>query len=211
MSRSMTTVLVLGAACFIAAAPAYAQRWGRGPTPRSGVCFYQDINYGGQYFCSAAGTSAPSVSSGNNDEISSIRLFGDAVTTVYRDPNFRGQSRVIDSSVSDLRGVGFNDRISSYQVDAYRGNSRNSDRAVPRRSNGTFGSTVQRNDSRSYRDAEQIVRRSYQSVLGRDPDESGLRNWTQQVIDNNWNQQDLERALRQSDEYRDQRRTIRRR
>jgi hypothetical protein len=209
MSRSMTTVLVLGTACFITVAPAYAQRWGRGPTPRSGVCFYEDINYGGRYFCSAAGTTAPDVSSGNNDEISSIRLFGDAVATVYRDSNFRGQSRVIDSSVNDLRAVGFNDRISSYQVDAYRGNSA---RAVPRRSTGTFGSTVQRNESRwTYRDAEQVVQRSYRSVLGRDPDPSGLRNWTQQVIDNNWNQQDLERALRQSDEYRDQRRAVRRR
>jgi hypothetical protein len=82
---------------------------------------------------------------------------------------------------------------------------------VRRPSNGPFGSTAQRNESRwSYRDAEQIVRRSYRSVLGRDPDPSGLRNWTEQVVDNNWNQQDLERALRQSDEYRDLRRARRR-
>ena len=208
MSRSMTTAFMLGAACLITVAPAYAQRWGRGPTPRAGVCFYEDINYGGRYFCSTAGTSASDVSSRDNDEISSIRLFGDAVTTVYRDANFRGQSRVIDTSVSDLRRLGFNDRISSYQVDAYRGNSA---RAVRRPSNGPFGSTAQRNESRwSYRDAEQIVRRSYRSVLGRDPDPSGLRNWTEQVVDNNWNQQDLERALRQSDEYRDLRRARRR-
>ena len=203
----MTTALVLGAACLINVAPAYAQRWGRGATPRSGVCFYEDINYGGRYFCSAAGESTSRVSSGNNDEISSIRIFGDAVATVYRDPNFRGQSRVFDSSVSDLRSFGFNDRISSYQVDQGRGNWSRDTRRYPNEPSGR----VQPNDSRwSYRDAEQIVRRSYRSVLGRDPDPAGLRNWTQQVVNNNWTQRDLENALRQSDEYRDLRATRRR-
>jgi Peptidase inhibitor family I36/Domain of unknown function (DUF4214) len=211
----MTTALVLGAACLINIAPAYAQRWGRGATPRSGVCFYEDINYGGRYFCSSAGASESRVSSGNNDEISSIRIFGDAVATVYRDPNFRGQSRVIDSNVSDLRSFGFNDRISSYQVDTGRGNWSRDARQYPDARgypNVPNGRTVQPNASRwSYRDAEQVVRRSYRSVLGRDPDPSGLRSWTEQVVNNNWTQRDLENALRQSDEYRDLRSSARRR
>src|SRR5215510_15824735 len=208
----MTTALVLGAACLINVAPAYAQRWGREATPRSGVCFYEDINYGGRYFCSSAGASESRVSSGNNDEISSIRIFGDAVATVYRDPNFRGQSRVVNSSVSDLRSFGFNDRISSFQVDSGRGNWSRDTRQYPNGQygrdtrqypNGQYGRTVQPNASRwSYRDAEQVVQRSYRSVLGRDPDPSGLRSWTEQVINNNWTQRDLENALRQSDEYR---------
>jgi len=198
----MTTALVLGAACLINVAPAYAQRWGRGATPRSGVCFYEDINFGGRYFCSAVGDSTSRVSSGNNDEISSIRIFGDAVATVFRDPNFRGASRVFDSSVSDLRSFGFNDRISSYQVEQGRGNWSRETRRYP---NAPYG-RVQPNESRwSYRDAEQVVRRSYRSVLGREPDPSGLRNWTEQVMNNNWTQRDLENALRQSDEYRDTR------
>jgi hypothetical protein len=200
MSRSMTVACVLAAAFLLNAVPAHAQRWGRGATPRSGVCFYEDINYGGRYFCADAGASTPQVSAGDNDEISSIRLFGNAVTTVFRDPNFRGQSRTIDSSVSDLRGMGFNDRISSYEV----GSSRfNESRATPRSSNAPYGPTVQSRESRwNYRDAERTVRQSYRSVLGRDPDPSGLRSWTQQVVDNNWTQRDLEYALRQSDEYR---------
>jgi hypothetical protein len=200
---------VLGAACLINVAPAYAQRWGRGATPRSGVCFYEDINYGGRYFCSSVGETTSRVSSGNNDEISSIRIFGDAVATVYRDPDFRGQTRVFNSSVSDLRSFGFNDRISSYQVDSGRGNWSRDTRQYP---NGQYGRNAQPNASRwSYRDAEQIVRRSYRSVLGRDPDPSGLRSWTEQVINNNWTQRDLESALRQSDEYRDLRSSARRR
>lgn len=212
MWRSVTVASVLAAAFLLNAVPAHAQRWGRGATPRSGVCFYEDINYGGRYFCADAGTSTPQVSSGDNDEISSVRVFGNAVTTVYRDPNFRGQSRVIDSSVSDLRAMGFNDRISSYEVGQYRfSDPRVSDsRAVPR-SSTVRGPTVQSRESRmNYRDAERIVRQSYRSVLGRDPDPSGLRSWTQQVVDNNWTQRDLEYALRQSDEYR-QSRSARRR
>ena len=212
--RRMTTALVLGAACLIYVAPAYAQRWGRGAMPRSGVCFYEDINFGGRYFCSAVGESESRVSSGNNDEISSIRVFGDAVATVFRDPNFRGQSRVFNSSVSDLRSFGFNDRISSYEVDSDRGNWSRDTRQYPNARqypNFPNGRTVQPNASRwSYRDAEQMVWRSYQSVLGRNPDPSGLRNWTEQVVNNNWTQRDLENALRQSDEYRQLRSTRRR-
>jgi hypothetical protein len=204
--RRMTTAVVVSAAVLIGVAPAYAQRWGRGATPRSGVCFYEDINFGGRYFCSAAGESTSRVSSGNNDEISSIRIFGDAVATVFRDPNFRGQSRVFNSSVSDLRSFGFNDRISSYEVASGRGNWSRDTRQYPNaRQYPNFPNerTVQPNVSRwSYRDAEQMVRRSYHSVLGRDPDPSGLRNWTEQVMNNNWTQRDLENALRQSDEYR---------
>jgi hypothetical protein len=196
----MTTALVLGASSLLVTAPAYAQRWGREATPRSGVCFYENINFGGRYFCSAAGTSTSQLSSVNNDEISSIRIFGDAAVTVYRDPNFRGQSRVIDSNLNDLRSLGFNDRISSYQVDFGRGYSSRDARRYP---NEPYGRNVQPNASRwNYRDAEQMVRRSYRAVLERDADPSGLRSWTEQVINNNWTQRDLENALRQSDEYR---------
>jgi hypothetical protein len=196
----MTTALVLGASSLMVAAPAHAQRWGREATPRAGVCFYENINFGGRYFCSPAGTSTSQLSSVNNDEISSVRIFGDAAVTVYRDPNFRGQSRVIDANLNDLRSLGFNDRISSYQVDFGRGYSSRDARRYP---NGQYGRNVQPNTSRwSYRDAEQMVRRSYRSVLEREADPAGLRSWTEQVIDNNWTQRDLENALRQSDEYR---------
>ena len=222
MWRSMTTTFVLGAAFLIGAAPAYAQRWGREATPRSGVCFYEDINFGGRYFCSSIGESLSQVSSGNNDEVSSMRVFGDAVVTVYNDRNFRGQSRMIDTNVRDLRSLSFNDRISSYQVDATRGNWSRGANPYPgdrypgeRYPNGSNDPRVRPNAGPNasrwtYRDAEQIVRRSYRSVLGRDPDASGLRSWTEQVINNNWTQQDLEYALRQSDEYRQTNRARRR-
>jgi hypothetical protein len=133
-----------------------------------------------------------------NDRISSARVFGNAVVTVYRDPNLRGQAKVIDRNVADLRGMGFNDRVSSYVVDA------GLDRARNRNGNGNvYGDPRQSNASRwSDREAEAMVRRGYQSVLGRNPDPEGLRSWTRQVMNRNWNQRDLEFALRQSDEYR---------
>jgi len=207
MTRSMTLGLALGAAFLSNIAPAYAQRWGREATPRAGVCFYEDINYGGRYFCSPIGETSANVPANINDRISSIRLFGDAAVTVYRDPNLRGQSRVVSSNLNDLRSLGFNDRISSYEVDSYRGSS---SRAVPRYGNnvpygqnGPYGTVQQPNNRWTYRSAESMVRRSYRDVLGREPDPAGLQSWTQTVINNNWTQQDLEYALRQSQEYRD--------
>jgi hypothetical protein len=199
MKRYTTIGILVGAALLAHASTAAAQRWGREAAPRSGICFYEDINFNGRYFCSPVGAVTEGVPSGMNDRISSARVFGNAVATVYRDPNLRGQAKVIDYDIADMRRMGFNDRVSSYVVDA------GFDRARNRNGNG-----YQANASRwSYRDAETMVRRSYQSVLGRNPDPDGLRNWTQEVMRRNWSQRDLDVALRQSDEYRASRNTNR--
>ena len=205
MKRLLTIGILVGAASLVQVSTASAQRWGRGATPRTGVCFYEDINFGGRYFCSAAGESTSAVPSGMNDRISSVRVFGNSTVTLYRDPNFRGQSKTVSGEVADLRSLGFNDRLSSYQVDTAQGYYRDRDRD----SYGGYGVGRDRGQVTgtagarwSYRQAESIVRRSYRSVLQREPDESGLRSWTQQVMNNNWTERDLEQALRQSDEYR---------
>jgi hypothetical protein len=49
--------------------------------------------------------------------------------------------------------------------------------------------------------AEEIVRRAYLSVLGREPD-AGSRGYVDRVLRDNWTQQDVERELRNSPEYR---------
>jgi len=90
--------------------------WGRPPAPSSGVCFYQDIHFGGEYFCARVGAATANVPRGTNDRISSVRVFGNASVTVFRDSDFDGQSRRFDSDMSDLRGAGWNDRISSFRV-----------------------------------------------------------------------------------------------
>jgi hypothetical protein len=192
--KGYTTIGIMVGAALLAHAPtASAQRWGREATPRSGVCFYEDINFNGRYFCSPVGAVTEGVPSGMNDRISSIRVFGNAVATLYRDPNLRGQAKVVEYDIPDMRRMGFNDRVSSYVIDG--GFNRGRNRGP--------GYGYQGNESRwSYRDAEMMVRRSYQSVLGRNPDPAGLRDWTQEVMRRNWSQRELESALRQSDEYR---------
>jgi hypothetical protein len=49
--------------------------------------------------------------------------------------------------------------------------------------------------------AEEIVRRAYLEVLGREPD-SGSRGYVDKVLRDHWTQQDVERELRRSPEYR---------
>ena len=211
MNRYKTVGILMGAAILANVSIASAQRWGREATPQSGVCFYENINFGGRYFCSPVGSTTSAVPSGMNDRISSVRLLGNAAVTLFRDPNFRGDSRVITSDIADLRGMGFNDRLSSYQVDAGRafvrggngGNGIARGRAYPNGNVYPNGNGVYSNGSLwTYGSAEAAVRQSYRAVLGRNPDPSGLRSWTQQVMNNNWTQRDLENALRQSDEYR---------
>ena len=210
MKRYITIGFLVGAAILAQVSTASAQRWGRDAMPRSGACFYEHINFGGRYFCSPAGATMPEVPSGMNDKISSVRVFGDAAVTLYRDPDFRGQYKVATSDVADLRGLGFNDRLSSYEVTSVRGFDRGGYSNGNRNGNGNgygYGnarSGVQPygNSRWSYSQAESVVRRSYQRVLGRDADPEGLRSWTAQVMNANWTERDLENALRQSDEYR---------
>jgi len=49
--------------------------------------------------------------------------------------------------------------------------------------------------------AEEVVRRAYQSVLGRDPDPSS-RGYVDHVLKDHWMERDVARELRNSDEYR---------
>jgi hypothetical protein len=53
--------------------------------------------------------------------------------------------------------------------------------------------------------AQDIVRRAYQEVLGRDPD-AGSRGYIQKVLRDHWSEQDVARELRNSDEYRNKHR-----
>jgi TorA maturation chaperone TorD len=51
-------------------------------------------------------------------------------------------------------------------------------------------------------EAEAMVRRAYQSVLNREPDAGGLRDYKAKVMNDHWTEQQLVNALRNSDEYR---------
>jgi hypothetical protein len=49
--------------------------------------------------------------------------------------------------------------------------------------------------------ADRIIRRAYLDLLGRDPDENGLRNYHKMLIDHAWSETDLRDNIRHSQEY----------
>jgi hypothetical protein len=63
-----------------------------------------------------------------------------------------------------------------------------------------------RSDSRRGRSgrewrAEEIVRQAYRDILRREPDRSGLRQYTNAMLRDGWSQADVRRSLQRSDEY----------
>jgi len=146
-----------------------------------------------------------------NNEITSIRTFGNVQVTIYRDGRFKGRSVQLRG---DVRNVGddWNDKISSVRVTrAFFGAD---DR-------GRYGDHGGYNDRGGYddrgryedrgryddrgsrwtdRQAEAMVARAYRSLLGRDPDPAS-RNWVDLVKRNNWTEQQLADEIMKSDEY----------
>jgi hypothetical protein len=94
---------------------------------------------------------------------------------------------LVDSNTRDLKREDFDDVISSIQV---RGRSARSSR----RSDRDFG-------PRQNPDA--IVRRAYQDILERDPDQAGLRLYRSRIIDDGWTEQQVREALRDSPEFKE--------
>lgn len=190
MVRRAITAGFASGAILASASPALAQGWTGGPMPRQGACFYQDINFRGQYFCVEAGENLDAMPSGSNDRVSSIRVLGRAEVTVYADPRFRGASLRLEANTGDLQTESFNDLISSVQIrsTAFDGGLRGRAGQPP------FG---------SQQNPDVIVRRAYQDVLERDPEAAGLRLYRSRIIDDGWTEQQVREALRNSPEYRE--------
>ena len=53
-------------------------------------------------------------------------------------------------------------------------------------------------------DVDRIVRRAYQDILNREPDQSGWRLYRSRIIDDGWSEAQVREALRTSPEYRTQ-------
>ena len=185
MSRWITAAMVVGL-CGVAADVAEAQRFGRGQTPAAGACFYEDIDFQGDYFCVRAGDVVESLPRDMNDRISSIRTFGRVEVGVFQDNQFSGRGARFED-VNDLRRQGWNDRISSIRVDSLGGYGRRDDQ-------GGFGARGNQ--------ADRIVRRAYQDILNREPDDQGLRVYRSRIIDEGWTEQQVREALRNSPEFR---------
>lgn len=90
---------------------------------RAGACFFLDGDFKGQSFCLRPGEQATTMPAGFDNQITAMRVFGDAVVTVYRDRNLRGDHQTYTSTVRDFRfidGGRWNDRIRSIRVDDRR-------------------------------------------------------------------------------------------
>jgi hypothetical protein len=55
--------------------------------------------------------------------------------------------------------------------------------------------------TRSWSEARQVVRQAYIDVLRREPDASGLRQYTNAMLREGWSAADVRRSLLRSDEY----------
>jgi hypothetical protein len=114
-------ISAIGIVCLFVSHSASAQpRWGRERVPNQGACFYEDVNFRGDYFCVRQGDRLPSLPSGMGDKISSVRVFGFSEVTVFRDSNLRGRSARFIDDVRNLKGEGWNDQISSVEVTSGR-------------------------------------------------------------------------------------------
>jgi hypothetical protein len=176
------TILLACVAVLIASSSAFAQRWGRGSVPREGACFYNDVNFRGEFFCLRPGDDFASIPDGMNDRISSLRLFGRTEVMVFKDSRFSGRSAKFNGDVRNMRQEGWNDLVSSIRVGEVRGR-------------GPGG--------RSDENPDRIVRRAYQDILAREPDPAGMRLYRSRIIDDDWTEADVREALRKSPEYRD--------
>jgi len=189
MTRPFAFALLTGALTLTIPAAARAQQ-----TPRVGVCFYEDANYRGNYFCATAGEEQPSVQDWN-DRISSIRVFGGAQVEVFSNIDYKGTARRISSNAPNLAEQDLNDQISSFRVSGARGYNRYG-------YNNRYGNNNQYGDQYGNANPERIVRRAYQDILDRDPDPEGMRVYRSKIIDEGWTEADVRDALRNSDEYR---------
>ena len=187
------TLILLASGAALAASPVLAQSWGRGSTPKNGVCFYEDVEYRGDYFCVDAGKSIESMPRGMNDRISSIKIFGRAEVTVFKDVRYEGRSERFAHDVRNLED--WNDKISSLEVRSGGRRGYSSDHRGSSDDHRSSASGMTRSR------AEEIVRRAYRAVLDRDPD-PGSQGYVERVYRDGWTQQDVERDLRKSDEYR---------
>jgi TorA maturation chaperone TorD len=62
-------------------------------------------------------------------------------------------------------------------------------------------SDYRRHSSQQSIDPDRVIRRAYEDILNREPDEQGLRNYRRLIIDQGWTEQDVRQALRKSQEH----------
>jgi Peptidase inhibitor family I36 len=101
------------------------RRYGRNNT----ICVFEDTNYRGRYECFDSGDEIADLGryTSWNDRVSSIKVFGPARVTLYRDINFRGDRITVDRDIPDLRrlrmtaSMNWDNQVSSLDINGGRG------------------------------------------------------------------------------------------
>ncbi len=211
------------------------------------VILFEHANFRGDFLVLYPGDvidnfSGRTYANGNslNDSVSSIRVEGGAEVYVYEQSRFRGAVLRLTDSVRDLsnRPLGdgarfsWNDRISSIKVEGSRRHNRqldvDADVVIKRAYNDLLGrdpdpegvrhyhvliidegwneamvrDQIRRGEEYRKEGIDRIIRRAYRDLLGRDPDEGGLRNFRKLMLDRDWSENDLRAEIRRSEEYR---------
>jgi len=129
-----------------------------------------------------------------DDRFASVLIEGPARVTLYADPRYRGERIELRSSVRDLR-----------EIQDLRGQELPWDHRVSAaKVYFDWESSDYRGEHRGYRDereADRVIRRIYREILGRDPDEAGLRHYRSRLMTDGWGEDELRRALRDSREF----------
>jgi len=129
-----------------------------------------------------------------DDRFASVLIEGPGRVTLYADPRYRGSRIELRSSVRDL-----------HDICDLGGQELPWDRRVSAaRVNFDWDNPGYRHEERGYRDereVDRIVRRVYREILGRDPDEAGLRHYRSRLMTDGWGEDELRRALRESREF----------
>lgn len=79
------------------------------------VCFYENINFQGNYFCTSS--TLANISAQLNEKISSVRLLGGHKVTIYENTNQGGISVILTADTPDLAIHGLDNAVSSYRLD----------------------------------------------------------------------------------------------
>jgi TorA maturation chaperone TorD len=62
-------------------------------------------------------------------------------------------------------------------------------------------SDYRRHSRDRYEDPDKVIRRAYEDIFDREPDEKGLRHYRSRMIDEDWTEHDVRESLRKSPEY----------
>lgn len=168
------------------------------PPPPGRVLLFADPNYRGEVLILAAGETIDNLayvrdSRGKvwNDRISSVRIEGPVILTVFEHANFRGAMTTITRNSADLATLSRGDRGHSDWSNVI-----SSLRAQP------IAPATPVFIKWNRRDAERAVRAAYHDILGREPDDAGLREYRDRLMDRGWSEDQLRDNLRRSAEFR---------